>query len=94
MAIAVEGPQSTMNLLGYSMHVTVLYSSKFPWSGFCDFHYDHKNFCHEIFLTAAYSTGLDTTSKSRKTNESRKPVNREKPVNHKKPVNHENQART
>ena len=35
---------------------------------FCDFrefHYDHENFCHEIFLTAAYSTGLDT-SKSQK----------------------------
>ena len=33
---------------------------------FCEF---HKKFCHEIFLTAAYSTGLDT-SKSQKTSES------------------------
>ena len=38
---------------------------------FREFHYDHKNFCYEIFLTAASSTTLDT-SKSRKTSESRK----------------------
>ena len=38
---------------------------------FCEFHNDHENFCHENFLTAAYSTGLDT-SKSRKSNESQK----------------------
>ena len=33
---------------------------------------DHENFCHEIFLTAAYSTGRLDTSKSQKSNESRK----------------------
>ena len=38
---------------------------------FHEFHNDHENFCHEIFLTAAYSTGV-YTSKSRKTSESRK----------------------
>ena len=36
---------------------------------FREFHYDHENFCHEIFLTAAHSTGLDT-------------LNHEKPMNH------------
>ena len=41
---------------------------------FCDFHkfhYDHENFCHKMFLTVAYSTGLDT-SKITKTSESQK----------------------
>ena len=38
---------------------------------FCEFGYDHENFCYKIFLTAASSTALDT-SKSRKTSESQK----------------------
>ena len=38
---------------------------------FRELRYDHENFCHETFLTADYSTALDT-SKSRKTSESRK----------------------
>ena len=32
---------------------------------FREFCYDHENFCYEIFLTAAFSTALDT-SKSQK----------------------------
>ena len=32
---------------------------------FCEFHNDHEKFCHKIFMTAAYSTGPDT-SKSRR----------------------------
>ena len=38
---------------------------------FLEFDDHHENFCHEIFFTAAQSTGLDT-SQSRITNELRK----------------------
>ena len=27
---------------------------------FCELHRNHENFCHENFLTAPLSTGLDT----------------------------------
>ena len=35
-----------------------MYSSKFTWS----FRNDHKSFYQKIFLTAAYSTGFDTSN--------------------------------
>ena len=44
---------------------------------FREFHNDHENFCHEISLKTAYSTGLDS-SKSRKS------------LNHKNMQDHEN----
>ena len=60
-------------------HKTILQSStmiyrmapNFRGRDFCEFRYDHENFCYEIFLTAASSTALDTL-KSRKTSESQK----------------------
>ena len=38
---------------------------------FREFHNNHENFCHEMFLKTAYSTVLDS-SESQKINESRK----------------------
>ena len=30
---------------------------------FCEFHNDHENFCHELFLKTAYGTGLNCSTK-------------------------------
>ena len=72
--------KSCKHKLIYSRLLVVCYSFYTVWlqismieyfRDFCEFGYDHENFCYETFLTAASSTALDT-SKSRKTSESRK----------------------
>ena len=61
---------TTLNFV-HSYTVWLQISAVKYFRDFREFRYDHENFCYEIFLTAAYSTALDTL-KSRKTSESRK----------------------